>query len=290
MHTYLRSVGFKSYSKRALDKLIKTGVEDAVVKDEVVYCKDRKKAFVRIESSPGMGLSIVLDGSDPNEVNVDYCIPYVIPSRHIPINSAYIEKHSYDESYGIMTDDIKVNSTIVSTFENAYEYNPSEFQTSSLENVSIGMSGFCKKGTIILPTYKTMEQKQLIREKAKLRREYQLAAKNGDEEAMESIALEDIDTYNSISRRIMHQDMYSIVDSTFIPCGVECDTYSVLGEIISINEYLNKYTNELVYNMEVECNDMFFNVAVNKEDLLGEPEIGRRFKGHIWLASNVIKP
>lgn len=31
--------------------------------------------------------------------------------------------------------------------------------------------------------------------------------------------------------------------------------------------------------MNLECNDLFFRVAINKMDLLGEPSPGRRFKG-----------
>ena len=31
------------------------------------------------------------------------------------------------------------------------------------------------------------------------------------------------------------------------------------------------------------CNDMQFDVCINKNDMLGEPKIGRRFKGIIWL-------
>ena len=42
------------------------------------------------------------------------------------------------------------------------------------------------------------------------------AAKNGDEEAMESLTIEDMDTYSMISKRVENEDVYSIVDSYFI--------------------------------------------------------------------------
>ena len=35
--------------------------------------------------------------------------------------------------------------------------------------------------------------------------------------------------------------------------------------------------------MTLECNDMYVDICVNAKDLLGVPEIGRRFKGNIWL-------
>ena len=43
-----------------------------------------------------------------------------------------------------------------------------------------------------------------------------------------------MDTYTAISRRIVSEDVLSIVESSFMPCGVECDQYSVIGEILEI--------------------------------------------------------
>ena len=86
---------------------------------------------------------------------------------------------------------------------------------------------------------------------------------------MESLTLEDIDTYTEISHRIIHEDVFSIVDSTFMPCGVECDQYSVMGEILELSEVRNTYTDEKVYQMTLECNNMVFRMAINEADLLG---------------------
>ena len=47
------------------------------------------------------------------------------------------------------------------------------------------------------------------------------AAREGDEEAMESLTLEDIDTYSMISKRIMTEDILSIVDTYFMPYGID---------------------------------------------------------------------
>jgi len=68
-----------------------------------------------------------------------------------------------------------------------------------------------------------------------------------------------------------------------MPCGVECDQYSVIGEIKDIQKVKNIYTKEEMYILSLECNDLLFNVCINSQDLVGEPEIGRRFKGQIWL-------
>ena len=113
------------------------------------------------------------------------------------------------------------------------------------------------------------------------------AAKNGDEDAMETLTIEDIDLYSQISRRAMKEDLYSIIDSCFMPCGVECDQYSIIGEIKEIKKIKNIYTKEDIYRMRLECNDLNLDVCINSKDLLGEPAVGRRFKGQIWMQGSL---
>ena len=47
--------------------------------------------------------------------------------------------------------------------------------------------------------------------------------------------------------------------------------------------FKNIVTGEEICQLTVDCNDMQFDICINKKDLLGEPEVGRRFKGLIWL-------
>ena len=42
------------------------------------------------------------------------------------------------------------------------------------------------------------------------------AARQGDESAIESLTLEDMDTYTSISKKILTEDVFSLVDTYFI--------------------------------------------------------------------------
>ena len=112
-------------------------------------------------------------------------------------------------------------------------------------------------------------------------------ARRGDEEAMENLTIDDIDMYTMISRRIETEDIFTIVDSYFMPFGIECDQYSVLGEIIECMSFENTMTDEKIYHLTIECNDIQFDVCINQRDLLGEPAKGRRFKGVVWLQGEV---
>ena len=49
-------------------------------------------------------------------------------------------------------------------------------------------------------------------------------------------------------------------------------------------------TGEQVYQLLVNCNDLIYDVCINKLDLLGEPQPGRRFKGNIWMQGYASMP
>ena len=99
--------------------------------------------------------------------------------------------------------------------------------------------------------------------------------------------MQEMDTYSMISKRIETEDVLSIVSTYFMPCGLECDQYSILGEILHFEKRENSLTKEQIYVLTVECNSLEFDVCINAEDLMGEPEIGRRLKANIWLQGRI---
>ena len=70
--------------------------------------------------------------------------------------------------------------------------------------------------------------------------------------------MEDMDTYSMISQRIVTDDIFSIVDSYFMPYGIECDQYSVMGEILDFMTFKNIITGEEIlpivfYKSKIIC-------------------------------------
>ena len=152
-----------------------------------------------------------------------------------------------------------------------------------LKNVPVCLSGLSDSGMIMMPLQKDENDKKKMSRGDKKRDKLIEAARNGNEEALETLTLDDIDMYSTISRKIKKSDVYTIVDTYFMPNGVECDMYSVLAEIVSLKEVVNTVSGEHVYQMLLMCNGVPIDVCINKADLFGEPEVGRRFKGSIWL-------
>ena len=95
------------------------------------------------------------------------------------------------------------------------------------------------------------------------------------------------DTYTEISRRAKKEDVLTIVESYFMPYGIACDQYSIMGDILAVEKVQNSLTEEYIYILTVECNDLVFDVCINKEDLMGEPLPGRRFRGNVWMQGMV---
>lgn len=99
-----------------------------------------------------------------------------------------------------------------------------------------------------------------------------------------------MDMYTIISKKIQKSDVFSLVDTYFMPYGVECDQYSVLGEIMECRLVTNKITEEKIYILTISCNELTFDVCINIIDLFGEPKVGRRFKGTVWLQGFINYP
>ena len=139
----------------------------------------------------------------------------------------------------------------------------------------------------MMPIEKSESEEQLMKKRKRERDELYRRAKTGDESAIENITIEDMDTYSIVKKKSKEEDVFSLVDSYFMPVGIECDQYSILGEIKDVNESINQITGEEVVILDIVANDIFFDVCINRKDLVGEPEIGRRFKGDVWMQGTV---
>ena len=159
-----------------------------------------------------------------------------------------------------------------------------------IRGTSLVLSALSIDGTILLPVEKKEADRKKQRTANVNRGRLIAAARNGDEAAIESLTLEDIDTYANISRKILKQDIFTLVDTYFMPYGVECDQYSILGEIVSYQYVENKMTGEILCQLTVSCNDLYFDICMNRNDLIGQPEVGRRFKGVIWMQGHINFP
>lgn len=283
MHRFLRSIGFSTYQKkREIEKLL-AELEQTGTRRRIQIDTDTNLCEVRAEVAPGMGLVMMGETDEHGVFKREYYYPYLAGSDVSSTADCSIQRHTEKETYAGLLDEYRVGISLIFYLENGFEYRERKLDRMSRKVESVNLTGLAMEGKILLPLHKTRKQIEMARVATKDRNSLLEAAKNGDEDAMETLTIEDIDMYSQISRRVMKEDIYSIVDSCFMPCGIECDQYSVIGEITRIDLKQNRVTDEEVYDLTLDCNDMVFHVGVAKRDLVGEPRVGRRFKGQIWM-------
>lgn len=284
MHSYLRSIGFSSLNKAELKKIL----------DDVVLHYDEKMV---VESHPDhlfaefsrnygcdCGITVCGEYDENQEFQMEYYYPFFRGTGITTQEKVVVEQHSDKESFAGACDDVRIGVTLIFYLQQAAEYlNASYKGLMETKGHPVTLSGLAREGVILLPIKKHQDQVKADAEISTARNRLIAAARNGDEEAMESLTMEDIDMYTMVSKRIQSEDVLSIVDSYFMPYGMECDQYNVMGEIIDFFQFPNIISGEKIYQLTIVSNDMQFDICINAKDLTGEPAVGRRFKGIIWL-------
>ena len=253
--------------------------------DKAVVENHPDGVFVEYSKNYGCDCGIKVCGQydEDNEFHVEYTFPFFRGTGITTQEHVVIERLAEKEAYAGASDDLRVGVTLIFYLQNPAEYMLEKYKGNFQETQPVTLTALAREGKILFPVQKDKEEVKVERELTKNRNNLIAAARNGDEEAMENLTMEDMDTYSMISERIVTDDIFTIVDSYFMPHGIECDQYSIMGEIQECVTFKNILSGEEICQMTLECNDLRFDVCINRKDLIGEPQVGRRFKGLVWL-------
>ncbi len=292
LHKYMRAIGFSQFeSKRKLQELL----------TEVVINSDRRSITVNQENTllgefckdfaTDLGIAVCGEFDEEEKFTYEYYYPYLTGYGITSYEDVSVERHADKESYAGVCDDIKLGISLIFYLKNRLPYVKAQAMGKlPIRGTTLTLSALSISGSVLLPIQKDEEQLQRVKQASATRNNLMAAARKGDEEAIETLTLEDMDIYTTISRRIQREDLFSLVDTCFMPYGVECDQYSILGEITGIRISANRITDEKIYILTISCNELTFDVCINIIDLFGEPQVGRRFKGVIWLQGHINFP
>ncbi len=288
MHKFLRAVGFSEYTKKQEIIRLLERAERCPMETRIVQMKEGSRAQIYTETGSQIGISICGEYNDRDELEREYYFPFLRSTCISTMAPCQVQRHAEKESYAGICEEYRVGVSLIFYLQNGMDYVQRLGETYRSQRISsVMLSALSTYGRILLPVYKTEKQRERIKVAATARAGLLEAAKRGDQKAMDSLAMEDMDLYTAVSSRVKNEDVYSIVDSCFMPFGVECDQYSILGEILEVEKIINGWTNEEIYVLMVECSDLVFQVGINTKDLLGEPMAGRRFKGTVWMQGYV---
>ena len=287
IHKYLRAAGFRGikYNKelfQLLQMLADSPEESKTVMDSYNNRFSCKRGFF----TPSTGLTVC--GNYPDDTfRIDYYYPHIIGNTYTSYDVLDVERLADKEGYAGVVDDFKMGISIIFTINNVCDIlsRCKGEHSKRFRNVDVALGGLALEGTILLPVEKS---EKTVREKARIARqrsELMSEASRGNKQAMDSLTMKDMDIYSHLSHRVNEkkEDILSIVESSFIPYGMESDQYLVIGEITDFNRTVNRLTHEYVWELTIECNGISFDIAISDHDLFGDVKIGRRFRGTIQM-------
>lgn len=286
MHSYMRAIGFsKKLNLKEQNSLFELILKNP---DEVFeWNKPDGVCFTEVKKDIAYNVGICLrgEGRVGEDFVPEYFFPYIKGQSLNYFDEIGIEKHSDKESFAGICDRKDIGLSMIFYLQNVVEHLCAREKTPEKNFRVVSFSGLCIDGKILCPVCE--ERRVNNSDLVKVRAEMNNMARNGDEKTAEVIALENISEYHQLFRRATREDVYTIVDQAFIPYGVECDIYMIIGNITNVAAVENCITKERLWILNVMCRDMELAICINSCDLLGEPAVGRRFKGEILLQGSI---
>lgn len=289
MHSYLRAVGFSNITNRKeMDRIIGIIMDQPTDKyvtklSDTILLTEISKDF-----APNLGVALRGEYDEKGFFHLEHYFPYYKGNNITIKEDVVVNKRVDTDAYTGMCDDLRLGVSLIFYLQNVIDYIDNKTLKNNTSHVlPITLSGLSIEGKILLGMNKNEKKVKTQSAEAKLRNKLIAEAKAGNQEAIDSLTIDDIDLYAMISRRAKSEDIYTIVDNSFIPYGSESDNYSILGTILEYRDIINSMTGEELYEMLIECNDLIYSICINKSDLQGEPMVGRRFKGNIWMQGKI---
>lgn len=292
MHKFLRAVGFSQVNREEIKDLVLQSVKKNDSRGYTMSLDDVMLAEFSRDVGENIGITAAGTFSEDDLFHTDYYFPYLKGTGITSTEDVSVERHAARDSYAGICDDVRLGMSLIFFVQNKIPYISAQVSGKlPIKGTTLTLSGLSIKGMVILPSENVSSSKDPDEDASRVERiRLMQKARGGDEEAIEELTMKDMDLFSEVSRRIAREDLYSIVYTSLMPYGVECDQYNIIGEIIKVRRILNNISKEEVYILTLYVNDLTFDVAINIMDLLGEPKPGRRFKGIVWLQGRINYP
>ena len=186
VHKFLRSAGFSEFQTKQeiqelLNRLIKESGETLQFQ-----INSEKLCQVKIEAAPELGICIVGEKKENEELDVEYYFPYLTGEEITSTAECSIQRHTERETYAGLLDEYRVGISLIFYICNSIEYRIRRQKRESYQVKAAHLSGFSVKGKILLPIQKTAVQIEQSKIASRTRSSLLEAAKNGDADAIDT--------------------------------------------------------------------------------------------------------
>ncbi len=293
MHNYLRSIGFSAFgAKRNIDDFFKKNLTESNLLNTYKANDGRLIGQYKIPVCHDAAICVIGEEDRNQLANIDYYFPIARGYDYTLVQECTIERYSDKDSFAGIIDDHRFGIALIFYLINTNEYNRI-IKSNSIKNIKIDkiyLSGLSLSGKIILPIDKKETQYKYSNYVAVDTKESSiknLKEVSANFDPVLNIENDDYSIYKRVNERYQSEDLYSIIETSILPYGIECDKYNIVANIISVSYKKNNYTDETIVEMRLNALGLIFTLIINEKDLVGEPKPGRRFKGNVWLQGEI---
>ena len=288
MHRFLRSIGFSHINTRQdMDKLLGIIMNEPDQTKKIALSKNHIYTEFTKEFASHAGIVVRGEYDEKGFFHIEHHFPYLKGTLLSTNSDITVNKRVDTDAFTGMCDDIRLGISMIFYLQNAVDYLMLNCSDNTPHKARTYLSGLALEGTILLGVENNEDTRKRKSYRTRMLNQLIAMAKSGDQDAIDSLTVDEIDLSSQINRRIRTEDLYSLVETSFIPYGSESDNYQILGTIINWSCVKNQYSGEDIYELLISCNDIILTIAINRSSLVGEPMIGRRFKGVIWMQGTV---
>ncbi|MDR2166417.1 MAG: DUF3881 family protein [Clostridiales bacterium] len=142
--------------------------------------------------------------------------------------------------------------------------------------------------TVLLPVDKSHheEYNQMLEEQ--IFNELVARARMGDAEAEYSLEQMVFEQEMELGERLAHEDLLSVFEGYFLNLAEQSGIFSILADILSVEEVVNEASNQKLYRLNISITDTKTTVYINQEDLIGMPMVGMRLMGIGLLQGTIL--
>lgn len=144
-------------------------------------------------------------------------------------------------------------------------------------------------GTILLPVVKNEEYQDFRMEEEALQKELMARARQGDSEAQQSLHKMAAEQETDLRERLSNEDLLSVFEGYFLNLAEKSGIFSVLADILTVEELTNEASLERVFRLGVSVTDTKVTMYVSDKDLTGMPMVGMRIMGIGMLQGKILE-
>lgn len=276
---YLKSIGFGE--EMDIKKIVRDIIKAPTHYHEFEEADRFKRVEYYKEFGEGFGLVVRGEKDEDSWLNIFSIAPYAQGAE--VIESYEIEMLDEEGETGSALCEEQHSGTLFSFYlqnlSDWYALNDEERE----EYRNVSLSGFSVNGMVIFPVAKEQDGHERQLKEGVLNTGLLERARSGDEKAADELAGNAKELTRYLYERIQKEEILTVLREYFYPITEMDDIYSILGEIKEVKILTNVLTNKSFYCMDIETMGIRLNVYINREDLVGMPTVGMRFKGDAWL-------